>query len=183
MSVRVRIAPSPTGPLHIGTARTALFNYLYARNHGGKFLLRIEDTDRARSTSEHEKDILDSLRWLGLEWDEQIVHQSKRLDVYQKVVEGLIKKGHAYEKEGAIWFKIPEHFEKRSAVLFNDLVRGPMEFALKEIQDFVILKSDGHPTYHFGVVVDDEHMQISHVIRGEDHLTNTPKHILFYEAL
>src|SRR3990167_3437013 len=181
--IRVRIAPSPTGPLHIGTARAALFNYLYARKYGGKFLLRIEDTDRTRSTEAFEKDILAGLKWLGLQWDEEIVHQSKRLEVYQKVADSLVKAGRAYQKEGATYFRIPPHLENRSTVLFTDLVRGAMAFELKDITDFVIMKSDGHPTYHLAVVVDDQEQKITHVIRGEDHLTNTPKHILLQHAL
>lgn len=175
----VRIAPSPTGPLHIGTARTALFNYLFAKKQGGKFLLRIEDTDKARSTKKFEKDILDGLKWLGLNWDGEVVYQSKRFNVFTAAAAKLVAKDQAYEKDGAMYFRIPDSV----TVEFNDLIRGTIRFDRKSLEDFVILKSDGWPTYHFGVVVDDEAMRITHVIRGEDHLSNTPKHILLQKAL
>jgi glutamyl-tRNA synthetase len=176
--IRVRFAPSPTGYLHIGGVRTALFNYLYARQQGGKFLLRIEDTDRQRSTPEFEKEILDSLKWLGMDWDEELVHQSKRLDRYKEVAQELVSKGLAYEFEGAIKFKIPQ-----TEVKVYDIVRGEVTYDSKEFDDLVIMKSDGYPVFHLAVIVDDHDMGITHVIRGEDHLPNTPRHILLQQAL
>ena len=146
--IRVRFAPSPTGYLHIGGVRTALFNYLYARQQGGKFLLRIEDTDRQRSTPEFEKEILDSLKWLGFDWDEELVHQSKRLDRYREVAQELVSKGLAYEFEGAIKFKIPQ-----TQVKVYDNVRGEVAYDSKEFDDLVIMKSDGFPVFHLAVVV------------------------------
>ncbi|MBU9888471.1 MAG: glutamate--tRNA ligase [Candidatus Omnitrophica bacterium] len=176
--IRVRFAPSPTGYLHIGGVRTALFNYLYARQQGGKFLLRIEDTDAKRSTPEFEREILDSLRWLGLQWDEEVMRQSARLDRYREVARELVAKDLAYEHEGAVKFKIPE-----TTVKVYDAVRGEVAYDSKEFEDLVILKSDGYPTFHLAVVVDDHDMNVTHVIRGEDHLPNTPRHILLYAAL
>lgn len=176
--IRVRFAPSPTGYLHIGGVRTALFNYLYARQQGGKFLLRIEDTDQQRSTPEFEQEILDSMKWLGLDWDEDLVHQSKRLDRYREVAQELVTKGLAYEFEGAIKFKIPQ-----TEVKVYDIVRGEVTYDSKEFDDLVIMKSDGYPVFHLAVVVDDHDMGITHVVRGEDHLPNTPRHILLYQAL
>lgn len=176
--IRVRFAPSPTGFLHIGGVRTALFNYLYARQQGGKFLLRIEDTDRQRSTPEFEQEILNSLKWLGLDWDEDLVHQSKRLDRYREVAQELVAKGLAYEFEGAIKFKIP-----KAEVKVYDIVRGEVTYDSKEFDDLVIMKSDGYPVFHLAVIVDDHDMGITHVIRGEDHLTNTPRHILLQQAM
>ena len=176
--IRVRFAPSPTGYLHIGGVRTALFNYLYARQQGGKFLLRIEDTDRQRSTPEFEQEILGSLKWLGLEWDEELVHQSKRLDRYREVAAELVSKGLAYEFEGAIKFKIPQ-----TEVKVYDIVRGEVTYDSKEFDDLVIMKSDGYPVFHLAVIVDDHDMGITHVVRGEDHLPNTPRHILLQQAL
>jgi len=176
--IRVRFAPSPTGYLHIGGVRTALFNYLYARQQGGKFLLRIEDTDQQRSTPEFEKEILDSMKWLGLDWDEDLVHQSKRLDRYREVAQELVSKGLAYEFEGAIKFKIPQ-----TVVKVYDIIRGEVTYDSKEFDDLVIMKSDGYPVFHLAVIVDDHDMGITHVIRGEDHLPNTPRHILLQQAL
>lgn len=176
--IRVRFAPSPTGYLHIGGVRTALFNYLYARQQGGKFLLRIEDTDRQRSTPEFEKEILDSMKWLGLDWDEELVHQSKRLDRYREVVQELLAKGLAYEFEGAVKFKIP-----KTEVKVYDIVRGEVTYDSNEFEDLVIMKSDGYPVFHLAVIVDDHDMGITHVIRGEDHLPNTPRHILLQQAM
>jgi glutamyl-tRNA synthetase len=176
--IRVRFAPSPTGFLHIGGVRTALFNYLYARQQGGKFLLRIEDTDRQRSTPEFEKEILDSLRWLGLDWDDELVHQSKRLDRYREIAKELVAKDLAYEFEGAVKFRIP-----KTEVKVYDIVRGEVTYDSKEFEDLVIMKSDGFPVFHLAVVVDDHDMGITHVVRGEDHLTNTPRHILLQQAL
>lgn len=183
MSPIVRIAPSPTGPLHIGTARTALFNYLFAAQARGQFLLRIEDTDTARSKKEFEHDIIDGLKWLGIHWHGQIVYQSKRRERYHAIAQEMIKKGFAQQRDGAIYYKIHNSSLAGADVQFDDLIRGPMRFAVEELEDFVILKSDGNPTYHFAVVVDDEAMDITHVIRGEDHLSNTPKHILMQRAL
>lgn len=179
--IRVRFAPSPTGYLHIGGVRTALFNFLYARNQGGVFLLRIEDTDQQRSQPEYEEEILSSMRWLGLNWDEELVYQSRRLDRYREAAAELLSRGLAFEEEKdgkkAVVFKMP-----RRKVLFHDIVHGPVEFDASLFEDLVIMKSDGFPTYHFAVVVDDHDMSVSHVIRGDDHLSNTPRQLLLYEA-
>lgn len=184
MEVRTRIAPSPTGSLHLGTARTALFNYLFAKKERGKFILRIEDTDLERSLPEFEKDILEGLTWLGLERDE-FYRQSERVEIYQKYIQKLLAEGRAYlskEQEGAraevIRFKNPGR-----KVIFHDLIRGEIEFATKDSGDFVIAKDEQTPLYHFAVVADDYEMKISHVIRGEDHISNTPRQILIQEAL
>ena len=232
---RVRIAPSPTGPLHIGTARTALFNYLYARHTGGTFILRLEDTDQARSSIAYEKDILDGLHWLGLRWDEgpevagegargphAPYRQMERLPSYAAAAERLLAADMAYPcfctpeeldadrkaKEAA---KLPPRYVGRCAALtveeraareadgrrgalrfrvgtgvvgFDDIVRGHVEFDVSNLGgDFAIVRADGTPLYHFTVVVDDATMQMTHVIRGEDHLSNTPKHILLFQAL
>lgn len=178
----VRFAPSPTGFLHIGGIRTALFNFLYARNQQGKFLLRIEDTDRERSQAVYEREILDSLEWLGLRWDEEIVYQSSRLNRYQEVAENLMADGLAYDeiKEGkrAVRFRVPKR-----PIFFQDMIHGRMQFDASLFDDLVILKSDGYPTYHFACVIDDHDMGITHVIRGDDHLSNTPKQLLLLEAL
>lgn len=230
MEVRTRFAPSPTGHLHIGGARTALFNYLFARRYGGKFILRIEDTDLERSSIESEKVIIESLRWLGIEWDEGVevggphgpYRATERVDIYKKYVDVLFEKGYAYhcycteeeleaqrqqllskgqmprylgkcrnltekqkrrfEQEGrkpTVRFKVPEGVK----IVVHDLVRGDVEFMSDDIGDFVIVKSDGIPTYNFAVVIDDHLMKISHVIRGEEHLSNTPRQILIYNAL
>ena len=180
-----RIAPSPTGKLHIGTARTALFNYLFSRQNGGQFLLRIEDTDRERSSDEHTQDITASLEWLGLDWDNKGSehYQSKHLAEYQVIAKKLIDEGYAYEKDGAIYFRPTSVNAGELEVHFKDLVHGDVKVKMDEIGDFVILKSDGWPTYHLAVVVDDHDMAITHVIRGDDHLPNTPKHILLFRAL
>ncbi|MGA7271479.1 MAG: glutamate--tRNA ligase [Acidimicrobiia bacterium] len=220
MTVRVRVAPSPTGNLHVGTARAALFNWLYARHCGGTFIVRIDDTDRARSTAEFEANILDSLRWLGLDWDEGVevegphgeYRQSARFDRYRAVAESLVEEGLAYHDDrspeeldalrsqaqsegkhpghyirrperargsGAIRFSIPQD----EAVSFVDLVRGEMRFEPDSIDDFIILRSDGTPTYQLASTVDDVDYQITHVARGEDLLSSTPKHILITRAL
>jgi len=235
MSVRCRIAPSPTGPLHIGTARTALFNFLFARREGGTFILRLEDTDAARSTLEHERDILDGLHWLGLEWDEgpEVAglpargpfgpyRQMQRLDRYRAAADRLLAEDKAYhcyctpeelaaDRKAQEAARQPPHYVGRCAhltpqerrgregegrrpvirfrvgdgvVAFDDLVRGHVEIDTTALGgDLVIARSDGTPLYHFSVVVDDVEMEISHVIRGEDHLSNTPKHILLFRAL
>jgi nondiscriminating glutamyl-tRNA synthetase len=233
--VRVRIAPSPTGPLHIGTARTALFNLLFARRHGGVFVLRLEDTDLARSTLEYEKDILDGLHWLGIRWDEgpEVAggeaigpygpyRQSERMPLYQVALQRLLETDQAYpcyctpeeldaDRKAQQAAAEPPHYVGRCAhltpaerderaargltaairfrvpdrtVVLRDLVRGEVGFHTSDLGgDFLIARSDGSPLYHFVVAVDDAAMEISHVIRGEDHLSNTPKHILLFEAL
>jgi glutamyl-tRNA synthetase len=183
---RVRFAPSPTGYLHVGGARTALFNWLYARRHGGVFVLRIEDTDVERSSDEMVTGILDGLRWLGLDWDEgpdvdgphAPYFQSQRLETYRAAARGLVDSGKAFVDDGAIRFKVPE-----GTTEFVDLVHGPIAFDNENIETFVILRSDQHPTYHLSVVVDDIDMQITHVVRGDDHISNTPKQVLLYRAL
>src|SRR5437762_10938962 len=175
---RLRFAPSPTGYLHVGGARTALFNWLYARHAGGKFLLRIEDTDKARSTDEHTKVILDGLNWLGLDWDEEPVFQGARVKRHQEVADRLLAEGKAYTEEGAIRFRLPP-----GAIAWDDAVHGPISFQGEDIKDFVILRTDRTPIYNFAVVVDDVDMRISHVLRGDDHISNTPKQIALYRAL
>ena len=177
--VRVRFAPSPTGYLHIGSARTALFNWLYARHTGGKFILRIEDTDKERSKHEYLDEILASLKWLFMEWDEDLTFQSKRFEVYKKYAEILVEKKLAYREGPAIIFKV----DKEKSVSFEDMIHGKIEFSTNEIKDQVLMKSDGTPTYNFACVVDDSEMNITHVIRGDDHISNTPKQILLYKAL
>ena len=213
--VRVRFAPSPTGHLHIGGARTALFNWLFARHHNGKFILRIEDTDRSRSTEEYIESIIESIKWLGLDWDEGPFRQTDRMETYRTYAYKLLEEGKAYRcyctpeeleerrqkamKEGkpprydrrcreiketldkpfAIRFKMPLEGE----TVVNDLVKGTVTFKNIEIEDLVILRSDGTPTYNFCVVVDDFEMKITNVIRGEDHLNNTPKQIHIYQSL
>ena len=227
--IRVRFAPSPTGYLHVGGARTALFNWLYARRHGGVFVLRIEDTDVERSSAEMVEGILDGLRWLGLDWDEGPhiggqygpYFQSQRLDHYRAMAERLVADGHAYycyctpdeikakreaaEHAGGAWKydrtcwalsaeeiasrerqKRPRAVRVKSParpVRFDDLVHGPIVFDGANIEDFVILRSDGQPTYHLSVVSDDVEMKITHVVRGDDHVSNTPKQVILYEAL
>jgi len=220
VSVRTRFAPSPTGFLHIGGARTALYSWAYARRHGGKFVLRIEDTDLERSTKESVQAILDGLRWLGLDWDEGPFFQMQRLARYKEVAEKLIVAGHAYydwttkeeldalraeqfsrnlkprydgrwRPERAQNLKKPEGVQpiirfrtpEEGTVGWNDLVKGPITFPNAELDDLVLLRADGVPTYNFGVVVDDVDMDITHVIRGDDHVNNTPRQIHIYEAL
>ncbi|MFH1198824.1 MAG: glutamate--tRNA ligase [Candidatus Omnitrophota bacterium] len=179
--IRVRFAPSPTGNLHIGGARTALFNWVYARSVGGKFILRIEDTDQARSKPEFLEEILFSLNWLRFKWDE-LYHQSERFNTYKEYVDKLLSAGKAYieEIEGkkAIIYKVNPR-----KIMVNDLIRGQIEFDSETIKDQVLIKSDGTPTYNFACVVDDATMNITHVIRGDDHISNTPKQIMLYEAL
>jgi len=178
MSTRVRFAPSPTGYLHVGGARTALFNWLYARHVAGKFLLRIEDTDRQRSTDEHTKVILDGLTWLGLDWDEDPVFQGARVARHQEVADKLLAEGKAYTEDGAIRFRLPP-----GEIAWDDAVHGPISFQGEDIKDFVILRSDRTPINNFAVVVDDVDMAITHVLRGDDHISNTPKQIALYRAL
>jgi glutamyl-tRNA synthetase len=181
MNVRVRFAPSPTGFLHIGSVRTALFNWLYARHTGGTFVLRIEDTDVARNTEQSLRTILDGLKWLGLDHDEGPYFQSQRGEIYRRRCRQLLEAGRAYEREGAIRFKMT-----REAIHMDDLIAGKVTRALgdRELQDpdFVIVRRDGNPVFHFVNVVDDLEMKITHVIRGEDHLSNTPKHIALFRA-
>lgn len=206
--VRVRFAPSPTGYLHVGGARTALFNWLFARKHKGKFILRIEDTDTERSTRESENMIMNDLNWLGLFWDEGPdiggdygpYRQSERLHLYREHAYELVKKGHAYfavyDKDDpkkvlyttteeptdgnpyTVVFKVPEN----ETVKFDDMLKGEIEFSTEHMDDFIILKSNGFPVYNFAVVIDDHLMSITHVLRGEDHISNTPKQILLYKA-
>ncbi len=185
LPVRVRFAPSPTGSLHVGGARTALFNWLYAKHHGGKFILRIEDTDAQRSTQESVQEILDSVKWMGLSWDEGPIYQSARFPIYRQAAEKLVERGLAHkvtdpEKGGgeAIIFKMPS---KR--IVVEDLIYGRVEFDSELLKDQVLIKSDGNPAYNFACVVDDAEMRINPVIRGEDHLSNTPKQIALYEAM
>jgi len=214
--VKTRFAPSPTGNLHIGGARTALFNYLFSRHNGGVFVLRIEDTDIERSKEVYVEDILQGLGWLGIEWDEGPHFQKERMEIYREHAHRLLKEGHAYKcycsaetleekrkialKEGkkptydrtcrdgkaqnndapyVIRFKAPLTGE----VSFNDLVRGTISFRCEELDDLVILRSDNTPTYNFTVVIDDALMGITHIIRGDDHINNTPRQILIYRAL
>jgi len=181
-AVRVRFAPSPTGYLHIGGARTALYNYLFARATDGKFILRIEDTDRTRSLDEMVGTILESMEWLGLKWDEGPYYQSERLELYRKAADALLKKGLAKyedtEKGRAVRFKV-----KKQRIVIDDIVHKKVEFDAKLIEDFIIMKSDGFPSYNFACVVDDYDMGITHVIRGDDHISNTPRQVLLYRAL
>ncbi len=220
MSVRVRFAPSPTGYLHVGGARTALINWLYARKHGGVFILRVEDTDEARSTPEMTQAILDGLSWLGITWDEGPFFQSERQRIYRDNAAKLLASGHAYRcfcskealegrrnasgkpgewkydkacralsaEDSARRAGAGEPFVVRCAVPlgklgWNDVVKGPIEFDASEVEDFVLLRSDGTPTYHLSVVSDDVDMAVTHVIRGEDHVSNTPKQVALYRGL
>jgi glutamyl-tRNA synthetase len=199
---RVRFAPSPTGYLHVGGARTALFNWLFARHTGGTLILRIEDTDFERSSEDMVQGILDGMRWLGMEWDEGPFFQSQRLPLYRATAEELHRSGHAYycfctkeqleERRAqavaagkpagercALRFAVPES----GVTSFEDAVFGKVEFANGELEDFVLLRSDGVPTYHLSVVADDLDMRLTHVIRGADHISNTPKQVLQYQAL
>jgi len=177
--LRVRFAPSPTGYLHLGSARTALFNWLYAKHTGGKFILRIEDTDKERSKKEFLDEILEDLKWLGLDWDEGPFFQSERLDLYREAAEKIQKKDLAYREGNAVIFRVP----KGKIIKIDDLIHGEIEFNTDEIKDQVLIKSDGSPAYNFACVIDDNDMKITHIIRGDDHISNTPKQIMFYEAL
>ncbi len=176
--MRVRFAPSPTGYLHVGGARTALFNWLLARKAGGKFLLRIEDTDRERSSEENVQVILEGLEWLGLDYDEEIVFQGAGLERHQELADRLLAEGNAYEDDGAIRFRMPQE-----EISWDDAVYGRVAFQGSDIKDWVILRSDRSPTYNFVVVADDIEMDITHVMRGDDHISNTPKQIAVYRAL
>ena len=202
VQVRVRFAPSPTGFFHIGSARTALFNWLYARHTGGVFILRIEDTDKERNSEAFLNLIYDSLTWLGLTWDDGPkvggnygpYRQSERGAIYKQYIDKLLANGRAYEKDGAIWFKLlgerykvfDDHRKKEvekvkiAPVVIEDRIRGRVERV--EDEDFVIVRSDGNPVFHLVNVIDDIAMQVTHVIRGEDHLSNTSKHVLLYEG-
>ena len=188
-AIRVRFAPSPTGYLHIGGARTALFNWLFARHHGGTFVLRVEDTDKSRNTEEAAAAIYEGLRWLGLNWDEGPhaggdygpYFQSQRDDIYERHLQRLRNAGHIFEDGGALRFRSP-----REHVIVEDVVCGRIDFDLTNEEthpDMTIRRPDGSWIFHFVNVVDDIEMKISHVIRGEDHLSNTPKHIELYRAL
>ncbi|MBT7590460.1 MAG: glutamate--tRNA ligase, partial [Candidatus Scalindua sp.] len=182
-NVKVRFPPSPTGFLHIGGARTALYNWLFARHNNGKMVLRIEDTDRQRSTEEATQAILDSMTWLGLDWDEGPYHQSDRLEIYNEYVEKLLKDGKAFyvddpEKGRAVRFKITDELTG-----FDDIIHGSIKSDTSLLEDFVIQKADGFPAYNFACVVDDGVMGITHIIRGDDHLSNTPRQIALYKAL
>jgi len=183
MSVVVRFPPSPTGPLHVGGARTALFNYLFAKQNGGKFVLRFENTDRERSKPEYEKSILDSFTWLQLDFD-KTYRQSERTHIYKTELERLLKTRAIYvskETEGraeVIRFRNPDR-----VITFTDLIRGKISFDTTELGDFVVARSIEEPLYHFAVVVDDWKMDVTHIIRGEDHISNTPRQILIQEAL
>jgi glutamyl-tRNA synthetase len=182
-AIRVRFAPSPTGFFHIGGARTALFNWLYARHSGGTFVLRIEDTDRQRDSEEALRVLIDGMRWLGLDWDEgpeiggphEPYFQSKRGEIYGEYLRRLRDSGHAYDRDGAVWFRV-----SGQPALIDDRIRG--EIKRLEEKDFVIVRSDGSPVFHFVNVVDDIAMEISHVIRGEDHLSNSSKHVELFRA-
>src|SRR5207302_619192 len=168
--MRVRFAPSPTGALHIGGARTALYNWLLARQSGGAFVLRIEDTDRERSTPENVEQIYDALRWLELEWDEGPFSQAQRRPRHEEEIQRLQAEGHAYLDEGAVRLRVPDE----GATTVQDVIRGEVVFEHAAIDDFVIARSDGSPLYNLAVAVDDRDMGITHVVRGADHLSNTP---------
>ncbi|MFA6130322.1 MAG: glutamate--tRNA ligase [Candidatus Omnitrophota bacterium] len=180
--VRVRFAPSPTGNLHIGGGRTALFNWLFAQSQNGKFILRIEDTDQLRSKQEFVDEILFSLKWLGFQWDE-LYYQSQRFQRYRMHADKLLKSGQAYiekspEGKEAVIFKV-----NAQKIRVSDLIRGEIEFDAALIKDQVLIKSDGTPTYNFACVVDDAETNITHIIRGDDHISNTPKQVMLYQAL
>lgn len=217
MKVKTRFAPSPTGHLHLGGARTALYSWLYAKNLGGTFVLRIEDTDQERSTQEATNAIINAMKWLNINWDEGPYFQTKRIDLYQNIIDDMLKKGTAYlcycskerldmlrtnqiskgqkyrydgfcrnknkrymiNKPSVVRFRNP----KNGSVLFNDLIRGPIKFRNEELDDLIIRRTDGSPTYNFCVVIDDLEMEISHVIRGEDHINNTPRQINILNSL
>lgn len=193
MTIRTRIAPSPTGFAHVGTAYTALFNFAFARSQKGKFIIRIEDTDVKRHVKGAEEAIYAGLDWLGLDWDEGPAYapasagkpgkygsyrQSERLSLYKKYAQKLLEEKKAFEDEGAIRFK-----SAGEDISWNDLIRGKVTFPAKEVTDFVMIKSDGYPTYNFAVAIDDIEMKITHVIRGEEHISNTPRQIAIYKTL
>jgi glutamyl-tRNA synthetase len=173
------MAPSPTGLLHIGSVRTALFNWLYARRHGGTFRLRIENTDTTREVAEAVEQIQDSLRWLGIDWDEEVTFQLDRIDDCRRVAEQLVAEGKAYEDEGAIRFRMPDD----GTTAWVDVVRGHVEFPNEKLEDVVLVRSDGRPTYNFASPMEDVWDGITHVIRGDDHVSNTPKQINIIRAV
>jgi glutamyl-tRNA synthetase len=179
MAVRVRIAPSPTGLLHIGTARTALFNWLFARHEGGEFRLRIENTDTSREVAEAVDQIQGSLRWLGLDWDGPHTFQLDRMDDCRRVADELVAEGKAYEDEGAIRFRMPDE----GVTAWDDVVRGRIEYPNEKLEDVVIVRSDGRPTYNFASPMEDVWDGITHVIRGDDHIPNTPKQLNIIRAV
>src|SRR5438105_1498171 len=179
MAVRVRIAPSPTGLLHIGTARTALYSWRYARHEGGEFRLRIENTDTSREVAEAVDQIQGSLRWLGLDWDGPHTFQLDRMDDCRRVADELVAEGKAYEDEGAIRFRMPND----GVTAWDDVVRGRVEFPNEKLEDVVLVRSDGRPTYNFASPMEDVWDGITHVIRGEDHISNTPKQINIIRAV
>lgn len=187
-NIRVRFAPSPTGNLHIGGLRAALFNHIFARQQNGKFIIRIEDTDFSRNKEEYTKAIIDAFEWCNIRSDEPLVYQSQRIDIYNKYIENIVNNGFAYwvdepNEEGIIGKVLKLKVDKkREFIEFNDIIRGKIQFSTKEIDDFIIVRSDKTPLYNLVVVIDDIEMQISHIIRGEEHLPNTPKQILLYEA-
>ena len=178
MAVRVRFAPSPTGTLHVGSARTALFNWFFARHHRGTFILRIEDTDQKRSDPAFLTDIIASLAYLGIQPDEGPFFQSRRMSVYRRYAEQLLEQGKARHHEGAVVFPVAPQ-----PVTFTDLLHGAITVDTSLFETLVLMKSDGSPTYNFACVVDDADMKISHVIRGDDHIANTPKQLVLYQAL
>ena len=179
MSVRVRMAPSPTGLIHIGNVRTALFNWLFARHHSGEFRLRIENTDTSREVAEAAAHIQESLRWLGLDWDGPVTFQLDRMADCAEVARRLVDEGKAYEDEGAIRFRMPDE----GATAWDDVVRGHVEFTNEKLEDLVLVRSDGRPTYNFASPMEDVWDGITHVIRGEDHISNTPKQINIIHAV
>src|SRR4051795_3473391 len=178
-SIRVRFAPSPTGALHVGGARAALYNWLFARGRGGTFVLRIEDTDRERSTPENIDQILDALRWLELDWDEGPHFQSERQERHREEIQHLLETGHAYDDEGAVRLRVPDEGQ----TVVHDSIRGEIVFDHAAIDDFVIARSDGTPLYNLAVAVDDHDMGITHVVRGADHISNTPRQLMIMKAL
>ena len=186
--IRVRFAPSPTGKVHIGNIRAAIYNWLFARHTGGKFLLRVEDTDLERSTPEAIEVLFDCMKWLGLDWDEEVFYQTKNVKRHLEVVDQLLKSGHAYKvertsrdgKTGVVtMFKMP----KEGVIEFDDIVKGHMAKKAEDIQDFAIVRSDGSPIFHIANVVDDIDQRVTHIIRGDDHVENTFKHICIFRAL
>ncbi len=177
-NIKVRFAPSPTGKLHLGSARTAVFNWLYARHMGGIFVLRIEDTDLARSEESYTESIIEDMAWLGMDYDE-FYRQSDRFDIYRSYAEKLLSTGMAYYSDESLRIRIG----KPRVIAFNDIVKGGISVNTTELDDFVIMKGTGTPTYNFAVVIDDALMGITHCIRGEDHITNTIKQIIVYEYL
>jgi len=183
-TVRVRFAPSPTGNVHIGNIRAAIFNWLFARHSGGKFLLRVEDTDRERSTPEAIESLLDAMAWLGLDFDEEPLYQTSRTDAHLEIAEKLIADGHAYRSDlGDPSKGEATVFRANRTVTFEDIVKGRMRKDKKQMKDFVIVRSTGVPVFHLANVLDDVHMGITHVVRGDDHVDNTFNHVLLYEAV